>query len=168
MISNVQSDLVVTAEFVEVVVVEYTVEFLAGLNGSISGTSVQTIEFGLSTESVEAVADSGYVFSQWSDGNTENPRVISNVQSDLVLTAEFVEVVVVEYTVEFVAGLNGSINGTSVQTIESGLSTESVEAVADSGYVFSQWSDGNTDNPRVISNIQSDLVLTAEFVEETP
>ena len=43
-------------------------------------------------------------FSQWSDGNTDNPRVISNVQSDLVVTAEFVEVVVVEYTVEFLAG----------------------------------------------------------------
>lgn len=67
----------------------FTVSFLAGSHGSISGTATQTIEYGNSTSSVTAVANSGYHFTNWSDGSTLNPREILAVTSDKTITANF-------------------------------------------------------------------------------
>lgn len=67
----------------------FTVNFLAGDHGSITGTASQTIEYGNSTSSVTAVANSGYYFTNWSDGNTQNPREIIGVTSNKTLTANF-------------------------------------------------------------------------------
>lgn len=67
----------------------FTVSFLAGSHGSISGTTPQTIEYGSSTSSISAVADSGYHFTNWSDDNTQNPRTILAVTSDKTITANF-------------------------------------------------------------------------------
>ena len=38
-----------------------------------------------------------------------------------------------------------------------------VEAVANEGYCFARWSDGNTDNPRTLTVI-GDISLTAEYI----
>lgn len=68
----------------------FTVNFLAGDHGLISGTASQTIEYGSNTNSVTAVADTGYHFTNWSDGNTQNPREIIAITSNKTLTANFV------------------------------------------------------------------------------
>ena len=39
-------------------------------------------------------------------------------------------------------------------------------AMPDEGYAFTQWSDGVTDNPRIVENITDNLALTAEFSAE--
>ncbi len=44
--------------------------------------------------------------------------------------------------------------------------TAVIEATANEGYQFSQWSDGNTDNPRTIV-VDEDITLTAQFVPAT-
>lgn len=67
----------------------YTVTFLAGSNGIISGTSPQTIEYGNDTSWVTATANSGYHFTTWSDNNTQNPRRIIMVTSNKTVTANF-------------------------------------------------------------------------------
>lgn len=67
----------------------FTVSFLAGDHGSISGTASQTIEYGNSTSSISAIGDSGYHFTNWSDGNTQNPREIIGITSNKTLTANF-------------------------------------------------------------------------------
>jgi hypothetical protein len=68
------------------------------------------------------------------------------------------------YTVTFVAGTNGSIVGTAVQIVASGGSTAAVYAAPDAGYVFDEWSDSDTDNPRVVTNVTANATLTATFV----
>ena len=40
-------------------------------------------------EPVEAIPFDGYSFSMWSDGNTENPRVVDDVKEDMTLIALF-------------------------------------------------------------------------------
>ena len=138
----------------------YTVTFTAGANGIITGDLNQGIIEGGNTTPVTAAPDQGYLFDQWSDGNTDNPRTITNVTANINLTALFK---LDDFTVNFIAGSNGSIQGETVQSIVPGGSTTSVTAVADEEYEFVKWSDDSTDNPKVITNVNSNITLTAEF-----
>lgn len=70
------------------------------------------------------------------------------------------------YTLSYTAGENGSISGTTPQTVISGGSGSAVTAVPDTGYEFDKWSDNITDNPRTDSNVTADLSVTAEFKAE--
>jgi hypothetical protein len=166
---NVQSDMTVTAEFVIDPTPEYTLIYTAGANGRLEGTLIQTVEEGSDASAVKAVADAGYHFTQWSDGETTNPRTDVNVQLDLTVTAEFVIDPTPEYTLTYTAGANGRLEGTLIQTVEEGSDASAVKAVADAGYHFTQWSDGVKANPRTDENVQLDMTVTAEFViDPTP
>ncbi|HPO12900.1 MAG TPA: SUMF1/EgtB/PvdO family nonheme iron enzyme, partial [Candidatus Hydrogenedentes bacterium] len=66
-----------------------TLTYTAGDNGSISGISPQTVNYGQSGTPVMAVPDTGYHFAQWSDGNTDNPRTDTDVTTDITVTATF-------------------------------------------------------------------------------
>ena len=83
---NVTSNLTVTANFA---VNTYTLAYLAGANGTVSGVTNQTVNYGGSGMMVSAVAGSGYAFSSWSDGVTANPRTDLNVTSNINVTANF-------------------------------------------------------------------------------
>ena len=64
-----------------------------------------------------------------------------------------------------VASGEGLIEGDDVQIIEKGASTTEVIAVADDGFAFKQWSDGNTEPARSDIDLTEDLLLEAEFVQ---
>ncbi|MCD8445489.1 InlB B-repeat-containing protein, partial [Tenacibaculum finnmarkense] len=155
-----------TAEFVKTVVVvkNYTVKYTAGNNGTITGNLTQTIEEGKSTSEVKAIADAGYEFVKWSDNNTSQTRT-DIADADKEFTAEFVKTVVVvkNYTVKYTAGNNGSITGDLAQTIEEGKTTSQVKAIADAGYEFVKWSDNNTSETRT-DIADADKEFKAEFV----
>lgn len=147
---------------------EYTATYLAGEGGSIQGTAVQKVEEGERTETVTAVADEGYRFLGWSDGVTDAARsdVMTN---DLTVTAEFEkteEPQVKEFTVTYLAGEGGSIQGTVIQRVEEGQKTTEVTAVADEGYRFLKWSDGVETTARS-DEPTSNLTVTAEFEKES-
>lgn len=67
------------------------------------------------------------------------------------------------FTLTYLAGDGGVINGNNQQTVEIGLNGLPVNALPKSGYTFVKWSDGRTDNPRIDYNVISDLSYTAEF-----
>ena len=69
---------------------QYTLTYTAGTNGTITGTSPQTVSHGTDGTPVTAVADEGYHFVDWSDGSTANPRTDTNVAADITVTANFV------------------------------------------------------------------------------
>ncbi|MCD8427035.1 InlB B-repeat-containing protein [Tenacibaculum finnmarkense genomovar finnmarkense] len=156
-----------TAEFVKTVVIlkNYTVKYTAGNNGTITGDLSQNIEEGNSTSEVKAIADAGYKFVKWSDGNTSETRT-DIADADKEFTAEFVKTVVVvkNYTVKYTAGNNGTITGNLSQTIEEGKATSQVKAIADAGYEFVKWSDNNTSETRT-DIADADKEFTAEFVK---
>ncbi|MCG8722328.1 InlB B-repeat-containing protein, partial [Tenacibaculum finnmarkense] len=145
-----------------VVVKNYTVKYTAGNNGTITGDLAQTIEEGKVTSEVKAIADAGYEFVKWSDGNTSETRT-DIADADKEFTAEFVKVIE-KFTVKYTAGNNGTITGDLSQNIEEGKSTSQVKAIADAGYKFVKWSDGNTSETRT-DIADADKEFTAEFVK---
>jgi uncharacterized repeat protein (TIGR02543 family) len=77
--------------------------------------------------------------------------------------------VVNAYTVTVSAGSGGSISGANPQVIPKGASTTPVSAVPTLGYSFTGWTGfgflSTSDNPLTITNVQSNLAVTANFVE---
>ena len=63
-----------------------------------------------------AVADAGYHFVSWSDGIRRRPGRTLNVTADITVTASFA---INTYTLTYTAGANGSISGTTPQTVNS-------------------------------------------------
>lgn len=110
---------------------------------------------------IEAVANYGYHFVQWNDGNTDNPRNIV-VTEDVTYTAEFAAntyVVTTDVHEEIMGNVTGA--GEYLYTEEATLT-----AVANEFYRFVQWSDGVTDNPRSVV-VEKDSLFIAEFEIET-
>ena len=89
-------------------VVSYTLTYVAGPNGSITGNAIQTVDEGQSGEAVSATAYDGYRFVRWSDGSTDNPRIDENVRGDISVVAEFEEIPCYAESHEFSAIACGS------------------------------------------------------------
>ncbi|MDI4644252.1 S-layer homology domain-containing protein [Cohnella hashimotonis] len=69
----------------------YAVTYAAGAHGSISGDANQSVAHGESSTSVTAIADDGYQFVDWSDGNPQATRSDANITAALSVTANFIE-----------------------------------------------------------------------------
>jgi hypothetical protein len=68
----------------------YTLTYVAGANGSITGSLVQTVNYGASGTLVTAVPTTGYHFVDWTPGGlTTASRTDTNVTADHTFTANF-------------------------------------------------------------------------------
>ena len=67
----------------------FTLNYLAAANGSISENATQTVNYNSDGAAVLAVPEAGYVFLNWNDGSTQNPRTDSHVVADADFTANF-------------------------------------------------------------------------------
>lgn len=67
------------------------------------------------------------------------------------------------YTVQYVAGSGGTIQGKTTQIVEEGKNAETVTAVPDEGYSFVKWSDGVTSAERQDLEVSKDIKVTASF-----
>jgi len=159
--SGVTNNLAVTANFA---INTYTLTYSAATNGTISGTTPQTVYYGASGTAVTAVPNLGYHFVNWSDGNLANVRTDAGVTNDINVTANFA---VNTYTLTYSAATNGTITGTSPQTVNYNTSGTAVTAVPNTGYNFVNWSDGNTANPRTDTNVTNSLAVMANFALNT-
>jgi hypothetical protein len=157
----VTGDITVTANFA---INTHTLTYTAGLNGSIGGTSPQTIDDGSDGEPVIAVGDSGYTFLKWSDNSTDNPRQDIGVTGDISVTANFV---INTFTLTYSAGLNGAIGGTTPQTVNYGSSGTIVTAIPNANYHFTDWSDGVLTASRQDVGVTGDISVTANFAINT-
>lgn len=143
----------------------FTVIYNAGEGGSIVGNSVQSVKVGESTTEVEAIAKYGYVFTQWSDGIKTAKRSDSDVTKSFTVMAFFSLIPPEEtFTVTYIAGVGGYIVGDAVQIIEKGENSHTVEAVAEDGYTFVEWSDGVTTAKRAEENVTANITVTALFL----
>jgi len=159
--TNVGANITVTANFA---IDTYTLTYTAGSGGSISGTSPQTVSYGSSGSAVTANPNTGYHFVNWSDSSTQNPRTDTNVTANISVTANFA---INTYTLTYNAGSNGSISGTSPQTVNYGASGSAVTAVPNAHYHFVNWSDSSTQNPRTDTNVTANISVTANFAIDT-
>jgi len=128
------------------------------IKGSVSGSG----DYDYNTVTViSANANYGYHFTQWGDGNTDNPRVVV-VTSDTMFTAVFSANI---YTVTV-----GSMDDDKGNTSGGGAyvygSDATITATPAYGYHFTQWSDGNNDNPRILV-VAGDASYLAQFAPNT-
>lgn len=65
------------------------VQYAAGPNGSITGSSTQLIAFDDNATAVTAVPNPGYAFIGWSDASTTNPRIDFNAMEPISVVAQF-------------------------------------------------------------------------------
>ncbi len=112
----------------------------------------------LTKANIQATAKQGYQFEKWSDNNTCTSRSIS-VTGDFVLIAEF-SAMRVKLNV-----VSSNVNAGMVTGSGSYLKGESViiTAIANDGYNFIQWSDGNTQAERIVV-VDEEQTYTAYFV----
>ena len=112
---------------------------------------------------IYAAAKDGYKFSKWNDGNTENPQTVKMI-GDLSFVAQFEPLIPIPtYTITTSANaVEGSVVGGGIY--ESGTQV-ALAAIGNTGYHFTQWSDGNTTNPRQITVI-SNGSYTALFAKD--
>ena len=138
----------------------YTLSYLAGNHGTISGTTPQFVDAGTSGTQVTAMADAQYHFVSWSDGVLTAARTDTNVNAHLSVTANFA---IDTFTLTYNAAAGGTITGTTPQTVNYGASGTAVTATADVGYHFTSWSDGVLTATRTDSNVTADKTVTASF-----
>ncbi len=120
-----------------------------------------------STATLTAVANSGYHFVSWQDGDTNTPRIIT-VTGDSTFTAIFAAdaAPVQQYTIT--VSSNNSTMGTVTGggTYNAGT-TITLTATANNGYHFVDWNDNNTTNPRMVT-VTANATYTANFAADTP
>ena len=125
--------------------------------GSVTGSG--TYQYG-TIATLTALPNEGYVFTQWSDGNKDNPRKVT-VTTDATYTAEFTSQT---YTITATCdSKQGQITGGGTYTVGQEVY---LTALPNEGYVFTQWSDGNKDNLRNVT-VTADATYTAEFTSQT-
>ncbi len=92
---NVTQDQTITANF-NSTPSTYTVNFVAGAGGTLSGTSVQSVAAGGDAQAVSAVPNTGMSFVNWTGTgfttSTSNPLTVSKVSQNLTITANFAAV----------------------------------------------------------------------------
>lgn len=134
------------------------------------GTAIGGGEFdeGAST-TITAIPNNGYIFSYWEkdgaafDGNDANPLTIT-VEDDAEYVAYFEEGTLPEYTITVNVedpSMGSAIGG---GTYAEG-SIVTITAIPNPGYVFQQWSDGNTQQARNIV-VNGNATYTASFVSD--
>jgi hypothetical protein len=123
--------------------------------GTVEGGGVFEAEYPIL---LNAIPNEGYYFTEWSDGNTENPRTLM-VSGDTALTAIFAAPFKVEVLSSDLCG--GTVYGGGL--FKKGETTRIV-ATTKEGYTFVKWSDGVTDKVRTITVTQdSSLVAVYEI-----
>lgn len=132
----------------------YDVTVTAGTGGTVSGGG-ENIRHNTNTK-ITATPSTGYHFVQWSDGDKNASREIT-VTKNATYTATFA-INTYEVTVETKEGGTGTGTGTYNHG-----ATATLTATPEAGYEFVKWNDGNTDNPRTITNITSNQSYTATF-----
>ena len=153
---NVTKDIVVKAIFEKQT---YTLTYVASNGGDLVGNASQTVTYGESGTEITAVTKEGYKFVKWSDGVTTPNRQDINITANKTVTAIFEKQT---FTINYVAGAGGTIDGESEQQVKYAELSEAVVAVPQAGYKFVKWSDGYG------STVRRDLVtlainVTAEF-----
>ncbi len=161
---TVEEDITLTAFFVvegETLYYQLTLQANDPSMGTVTGSGIY---FDGTTATITATPAEGHRFVQWNDGNTNNPRTVT-INEDVTYTAEF-------RSNDYLYTLSTNVNNKSMGRVIGAGSYRygervTIEAIPSSGYEFSQWSDGNTDNPRTVT-VTDNMSLSAQFIELAP
>ncbi|MBQ4395742.1 MAG: hypothetical protein II825_10680 [Paludibacteraceae bacterium] len=132
---------------------------VGGFNNYFEGTNI----------TLRAYPATGYKFVSWSDGNTDNPRYMVMPAQNVYLDP-IVEVDDSQTPKGAIINASATEGQGSIADFTSGWYAEGTEltitAVAAEGYVFVQWSDGETANPYLLTvENGKNISITAVFRE---
>ena len=122
---------------------------------------------------LNAIANTGYAFKEWNDGNTDEKRTVKVGTTDATYTASFIVDYTPKYTikVEVAKGQEAmgdvDINGSGMAGDFAEGTKITLNAKPNFGYKFLQWNDGNTDKSRSFTVGKEDKTFIASF-EEAP
>lgn len=117
----------------------YTITFSAGTGGTVSPTSAR-VQYGGSAEST-ATANTGYTFTQWSNGTKTAKLTVTNVTANATYAASFG---INAYVITYQAGTGvASVTPTS-ETVNHGSNAAGSTATVATGYNFDGWYNGAT------------------------
>ncbi len=112
---------------------------------------------------ISATANTGWTFTSWDDGSTNNPYIISVPEDDGTFTASFLQPPAV-ITVLANPTNGGTVSGAGTYPVGTNVQ---ISATANSGWTFTGWSDGNSSNPRAIIVLAGGATYTANFSQQT-
>lgn len=147
-LAGIGADTDITAQYVPST---YTVTFLAGSHGSLSGSTVQTVAYGNSAAAPAVTPALGYQFTGWS-------LDFNNVTSNISTTAQYA---LITYTVTFDPGSNGVRigGGQYVQVIPRRGAAYAPEILANTGWIFVGWDSE-------FSQIAKDTTINAVYAKD--
>ena len=132
----------------------YTLTYAADANGTISGTSPQTVNQGASGTAVTATPDAGYHFVSWSDGSLTAARTDTNVTVNINVSASFaININIHRYALTANVSGSGSVAKSPDQSSYThGISVQ-LTATPATGWHFVGWSGdlSGTTNPATIT-----------------
>ncbi len=138
-------------------------------SGSYGGTPAGSVNHGTSV-SITATPDASSNFTSWiatgaaasCNGTTLSPCVFSMTGAASVTAVYTLK----SFTLTYSAGANGSIVGTTPQTIDYGDDGSEVVATPAIGYHFTSWSDGVLTAARTDTNVTANISVTASFAAD--
>jgi len=144
---------------------KYTLTVTADTGGAVSSPGGTYNEGSKIT--VTATPDGMYLFKEWSDGSTQNPREIT-VTSNLTLKASFVKKTYpLAVTVEGEGTVQEEviIQGSTTETEYNAGTTVRLTATPNEGWVFAGWS-GDVESEELVIEvaIEKGMAITASFI----
>ena len=143
----------------------YTVTATAGEGGSVEGSGTYEAN---TIVTLTATPAEHYDFVNWTEGEevvSTTAEYSFTVTKDIELTANFQEHAKYTITARAADNTMGYVTGGAAD-IYVGTNI-SLKATAKTGYYFTQWNDGNTDNPRTIT-VTDNAEYIAEFAQAYP
>ncbi|NOZ13363.1 MAG: hypothetical protein GXO69_06905 [Acidobacteria bacterium] len=150
--------------------VHLAVNFTAATGGTISGNANQQVLYGHNSIAVTAVPNTGKTFTGWTGDyiGTDNPLVLTNVTTDMDITANFT---IQTFTITASAGAHGQVNPAGTINVNYG-ETRAFIFTPDAGYHVS---DVIVDGTSVgaaghytFSNISATHTLSVSFSANIP
>ncbi|MCX6723973.1 MAG: SBBP repeat-containing protein [Candidatus Staskawiczbacteria bacterium] len=138
-----------------------------GANGSVSPAVVTNVNDGDNLNFVITPATHYHVADVLADSvsvGAVTSYTFTNVTADHTIATTFaIDTNALTYT----ANSNGTITGTSPQTINYGSDGSQVTATPSAHYHFVSWSDSSTTNPRTDTNVTGNISVSASFSIDT-
>jgi uncharacterized repeat protein (TIGR02543 family) len=131
-------------------------------NGGSSVVTQYVAPGGTATQPDPAPTKTGSTFAGWYS-NSELTNIFNFATVITADTTLYAKWTINSYTLTYSADLNGTVEGTTPQTITYGGNGTAVTAKPNSGYQFVKWSDNSTSNPRTDSNVTFNISVTASF-----
>ncbi len=147
----------------------YTLNFTSGANGTLTGTSTQSVNEGENASAVYAVPDFAYKFVNWTGDltSTDNPLTIKSVKASMTFTANFTaDLKVIKAT----TGAGGRIEPSGDVTLGYGA-TQTFVVTPDEGYkVHACLVDGATvtiDRNYTFAHVTTDHAISVTFMRSS-